>query len=623
MPPPLSLHQAPSIEANVQKPFKAFLALSIMFTFTLVSNFTSAQFDGGTTVTTSPPSIDPLFQFSTPRADINPFGSSPFGWIWGPADNLLNDGYNIVMRQPTSPSTGPTFSTDFRLTIEGARMVQLSRGNIGTSPGDMWNSIGERLPASTLPGFFTNGLRSQYDGYSANFGVSDDPAGGSERHGLIQWQDISVTAPDQTTRLRFVFRDGNAPFSGGVATEVGTALFDGRWGFGVNNINPLSTVDVKGGLYVGSNATVSAPDGAGFFNNSVRIGDDAFMNGASSAAGVVVQNTRRVGIGTNNPAEALDMQGGGNRIRLRMGNSTTANGALLELDNTALNLENLQNGGEIFFKRFGSNTSVRIANNGNVKIGGASPTEKLDVDGNIVLNGNVFPSSTNVYTCGTSTNRWLLTWAQNGSAQTSDLRAKQEIETLKYGLSEVMKLNPISYRWKENDEGKRKLGFSAQELNNVITEVVIEPSNPDELLGVKYSEIIPVLVNAIKEQQAIIEKNTSLMLEMEGKLTELQEQLTKLDIGNSGKNETILYQNEPNPTSGKTTIRYIINKPFTNAIIEVYDDQAQLVMSYSLPQKQGEGGIEFNGENLRKGSYSYTLIIDGKQISTKKLLLGY
>ncbi len=130
-------------------------------------------------------------------------------------------------------------------------------------------------------------------------------------------------------------------------------------------------------------------------------------------------------------------------------------------------------------------------------------------------------------TLGSSSKRWGAVYSNNGVIQTSDIRFKKDIKPLKYGLKEVLRLNTISYKWKNNQIGKTeipneqqeiKLGFSAQELLDVIPEVVQThswvPSDENgnfkrinnDKLGVNYSELIPVLVNAIQEQQKQIEE---------------------------------------------------------------------------------------------------------------------
>lgn len=123
---------------------------------------------------------------------------------------------------------------------------------------------------------------------------------------------------------------------------------------------------------------------------------------------------------------------------------------------------------------------------------------------------------------GSSNKRWARIYANDGVIQTSDMRYKSNVKPLNYGLNEILQLNTITYNWKDTHFGNRKLltdeketkiGLSAQELLNVIPEVVkthswslIDESGnyeylKNDKLGVNYSEIIPVLINAIQEQQ--------------------------------------------------------------------------------------------------------------------------
>lgn len=112
---------------------------------------------------------------------------------------------------------------------------------------------------------------------------------------------------------------------------------------------------------------------------------------------------------------------------------------------------------------------------------------------------------------GSSDHRWSAVYAENGTIQTSDRRLKSEIDSLGYGLAEVMRLEPVTYRWKEEatDEasgGERHLGLIAQQVEDVLAEVVERPDDDGGYLGMSYSELIPVLVRAVQEQQKIIER---------------------------------------------------------------------------------------------------------------------
>ena len=96
--------------------------------------------------------------------------------------------------------------------------------------------------------------------------------------------------------------------------------------------------------------------------------------------------------------------------------------------------------------------------------------------------------------------------------QTSDERIKNIKSTpFKYGLADILQLNPIEYALKD-DATRDQLGFSAQQVRPILPETVfdtgcpIEGEDPNETkLGMDYSQIIPVLVQAIKELTARLE----------------------------------------------------------------------------------------------------------------------
>jgi hypothetical protein len=107
-------------------------------------------------------------------------------------------------------------------------------------------------------------------------------------------------------------------------------------------------------------------------------------------------------------------------------------------------------------------------------------------------------------------------FAQNTSVQSiSDIRLKQNIRTSEDGLNIITALRPVRFDWKpeKNDTRSNQLGFIAQEIQQVFPDAVTvygksdDPENP--YLAVGPGELIPVLVKAIQEQQAIIESLTA------------------------------------------------------------------------------------------------------------------
>jgi hypothetical protein len=92
----------------------------------------------------------------------------------------------------------------------------------------------------------------------------------------------------------------------------------------------------------------------------------------------------------------------------------------------------------------------------------------------------------------------------------SDERLKYDIEPITDGLNKLSGIRCVSYRLKDVDasDSQKKLGVIAQDLVGVVDEVIdITKRHGDETdyMSVRYTELIPVLIKAMQEQQAIIE----------------------------------------------------------------------------------------------------------------------
>jgi hypothetical protein len=98
-----------------------------------------------------------------------------------------------------------------------------------------------------------------------------------------------------------------------------------------------------------------------------------------------------------------------------------------------------------------------------------------------------------------------------GYTTRSDYNLKDEIKNINYGLNEIMQITPVSYTYKSNSE--HQLGFIAQDIGVIIPESV----HFDELMGVDYQSIIPILTKAIQEQQALIKALEQRIINLENK----------------------------------------------------------------------------------------------------------
>ncbi|MFA7405894.1 MAG: tail fiber domain-containing protein, partial [Pelobacteraceae bacterium] len=144
---------------------------------------------------------------------------------------------------------------------------------------------------------------------------------------------------------------------------------------------------------------------------------------------------------------------------------------------------------------------LRIAGNGYVGIGTAAPQYLLDVAGVARISGTVYAS---------------------------DIRFKKNLAPISNPLENVLKLDGVSYEWK-TDEFKEKgfpngrhYGVIAQETEKILPDVV--NTSADGTKTVAYTEIIPVLIEAIKEQQKIIEKQQKALEAQLSRIEKLEQQ---------------------------------------------------------------------------------------------------
>lgn len=155
-------------------------------------------------------------------------------------------------------------------------------------------------------------------------------------------------------------------------------------------------------------------------------------------------------------------------------------------------------------------------------------------------------------------------------------------------------------------------GFIAQELKEVYPELV--DSDNEGMLNVDYIGMIPVLVEAVKELKA---ENAELR-----KLINSNKLSSSVNApeGNSAANKSVLYQNTPNPFTQNTEIQYFIPQNADVAMISVYDLTGKELNQYRL-NEMGKSRLLINANEFAPGMYLYTLIVDGKEVDTKKMII--
>lgn len=114
----------------------------------------------------------------------------------------------------------------------------------------------------------------------------------------------------------------------------------------------------------------------------------------------------------------------------------------------------------------------------------------------------------------------------NGTVVTSDLKFKKNITQIENSLDKIIKINGVSYDWKQeeykdmNFDSRIHYGVIAQDIEKVIPELVTESNNGNK--SVAYTELIPILIEAMKEQQKTIENQKKEMEELKVKVQRLE-----------------------------------------------------------------------------------------------------
>jgi len=288
---------------------------------------------------------------------------------------------------------------------------------------------------------------------------------------------------------------------------------------------------------------------------------------------------------------------------------------------------------------------------GNTGLGTTAPTEKLHVVGNIFASANIdvggtvgfgsvetfsdggsftiqsnsdiVPDADGTGNVGTTARTWASVHALS-YLNIMPASAVATAENLKAGLPEIMKLRPISY----TAGSVKKFGLIEKEVQSVLPEVASdkELSNSEGgsrslkttgKLALEYDALIPVLINGMQQQQKMIAALQEKIAQLEGAAVTAGGS-DNARAGSALVSGAVLEQNQPNPFNQSTIIRYRLPQ---NAVgqISIYDNSGKLLKNIKANES---GQATINAGDLKSGTYTYTLSVNGKLASSKKLVIA-
>ena len=160
---------------------------------------------------------------------------------------------------------------------------------------------------------------------------------------------------------------------------------------------------------------------------------------------------------------------------------------------------------------------------------------------------------------------------------------------------------------------KSHYGLDAEALKEVFPDLVYESQEGE--LCINYTEMIPLLVQSVNELRAQV-------VALQG--GQAYQVAAKREVETGIASRTLvgpsLEQNEPNPFSQNTVVRYTLPENVKSAYLYIYDLNGKQVGQKTLDGR-GKASVTLEAGSLTAGMYLYALVADGKVIDTKRMII--
>ena len=465
------------------------------------------------------------------------------------------------------------------------------QAGMGNTLGDSNVFLGTQAGVTNITGSYNTFL-------GTNSGFLNESGSGNFFAGCYSGT-YNVTGYDNTF---LGFSTGSQNISGHSNTYLGK--YAGQ-SISVDSLNTFVGIRAGRVLFSGSRNTFfgadSGPLGIIELHRSIAIGLNAKVACSNCAViGGTGTDAVQVGIGTSNPRGALHILTTG---APPTGLSTEENGLLFGVESTA---------GYKWIQSYGGALALNSEGN-NVGISTALPNYRLEVNGSAGKPGG-----------GDWTN------------SASDRRLKKNIRPYEDGLEQLLRIQPVWYQY----NGKTNLptdqeyvGIIAQEMQQIAPYTVGSfQYEGSQYLNFDGSALRYMLINAVQEQQLLLEKQALAFQKQQreiDRLTKLLDQLLAeketlpnegstyvLDLGQSAD----LSQNAPNPFRENTVIHFHIPEQVKKASLQITTPDGKLLKEMKI-NTSGPGQIRIRTHTFPSGTYYYSLLLDGEKFDTKPMVI--
>jgi hypothetical protein len=263
----------------------------------------------------------------------------------------------------------------------------------------------------------------------------------------------------------------------------------------INKLTPIETLDVNGYVLATGHKTIGGTSG-GFLKADGSVDSTSYL----SLAGGTISGL--LNVGTNNFKINKN-----DTLSFSYDNSGAKKG------NTTVNFRSTGNFQDVvYLSDLGNYAALSITNTFQAVqwfVQGLTATGATFTTGNVIINtklGVGTGSTTPIYPIHVGSiagTNGISIYAIGDITAHSDKSVKSDLQIIPNAIDKVKKINGYTYIRTDMDDNLRKAGVIAQEVQEVLPEVIT--TNPDGTLSVAYANMVALLIEAIKEQQIEID----------------------------------------------------------------------------------------------------------------------